>query len=58
MIIENRMYDPNTGEVRSVDRAPAHLAASVREKNESRTGFTPEARAEAERRLKEIESEL
>jgi hypothetical protein len=54
---ENRMFDPSTFEIRSA-QPPADLVASVRAKNEARIGFTPEARAEAERRLQEIESEL
>jgi hypothetical protein len=56
-ITENRMFNPKTMEVRSAG-IPADLAASVKAKNEARTQFTPEARAAAERRLKEVQEEL
>jgi hypothetical protein len=54
---ENRMWHPENLEVRSA-QPPADLVASVRAKNEARTGFTAEDRAAAEMRLKEIEAEL
>jgi hypothetical protein len=56
-IEENRMFNPSTMEVRAA-QIPAELIASVRAKNESRTGFTAEQRTAAEQRLKEIEAEL